>query len=62
MRTRNERVEDRRAVGVDRDDGLLELCRTLDDASERIAEALAPLEQIKMILEDAEKHLRRMGK
>jgi hypothetical protein len=39
MRTPSQRMEDRRR-GVDPDEHLLELCRTIDDAAERIVEAL----------------------
>jgi hypothetical protein len=46
MRTQTQRLEDRRDLGHDIDEVALELCRTIDDAAERIAASVNQLAEL----------------
>lgn len=57
MRTPRSRIEARREIEEGTADEIRELCFTIDDAAEMIADALRPLEQLKDILSDIQKNV-----
>ena len=59
-RTRTQKIQDRRDLNsADNNDQVIELCRTIDDMGERVADALEPLRSIVDLLNAIDERLRR---